>query len=113
MISAAAASTSKQPKIPSLTKFLFQNFAKTSSKVQQSQELSALAKETATKKLQQAIFQGITKQFDQTVKKMSSGRCQADSYLDAFLNTKLNISNNINNLKEAILISKNHINQGY
>ena len=44
---------------------------------------------------------------------MSSGRCQADSYLDAFLNTKLNISNNINNLKEAILISKNHINQGY
>ena len=70
MISAAAAaSTSKQPKIPSLTKFLFQNFAKTSSKVQQSQDLSALAKETATKKLQQAIFQGITKQFDQTVKK--------------------------------------------
>ena len=44
---------------------------------------------------------------------MASGRCQADSYLDAFLNTKLNISNNINNLKEAILISKNHINQGY
>ena len=41
--------------------------------MQQTQDLSALAKETATKKLQQAIFQGVTKQLDQTVKKCRQG----------------------------------------